>query len=92
MAFYGYPCTGCGLRDCDGCGEEPEIDNETISILESRGACDESVGALTAEEWDELACACEEIVGKPWATRLAEIIEQVHQDERARAIRLREAA
>lgn len=34
MAGY-YGSCPCGWRECDGCEEEPEIDNETISLLET---------------------------------------------------------
>lgn len=79
-------------RDVDDYDDEPELDGETQSILESRGARDESVGALTVAEWDDLACACEEIVGRPFATRLALVLADIQQAEAAKAVRMREAA
>jgi hypothetical protein len=76
------------MRHLDWESEEaPEVDPQEQSILDSRGACDESVGALTVAQWDDLACDCEELVGKPWRVRLGEVVAMIHQDERARAMR-----
>lgn len=74
-----YAVCPCGSIDCPGwCGPEEEIDPELESLAETP----EGMG------WELV----EEEVEEPFATRLAEILAQMHEAERAKAIQLRAAA
>lgn len=76
MAGY-YAVCECGSVDCSGgCGPEEPIDAELESLAETP----EGLG------WERM----EEVV--PAGIRLAEVVRQIQEDERAKAERMRYAA